>query len=209
MYRPQAYVQDDIAVLHEIIRKRGFATIATIMEGEVRFAYAPLVLDTAPGANGGARFHLARANPMAGLDAAAVRLSFLGPDAYVSPDWYVTKGLVPTWNYIAVEASGTARRMDSAALRQMLIDLSADQEKRLRPKPPWTIDKVPENKMGALLDAIVGFSVSFETLEGKFKLSQDKKSEDFAGVVAALEATEEAGSRSVAGAMRDYGRKKA
>ena len=208
MYRPPAYVQNDVAVLHEIIAKRSFATIATIMAGEVRFAYAPVVLDAKPGAKGGARFHLARANPMAALDVATVRLSFLGPDAYVSPDWYVTKGLVPTWNYIAVEGCGTAKRMDSAALRQLLIDLSAAQEERLRPKSPWTIDKVPEKKIGALLEAIVGFSVSFETLEGKFKLSQDKKEEDFAGVIAALEATEEAGSRSVADAMRYYGRPK-
>ena len=201
MYRPGPYVQDDVKVLHDFIRERSFCLVAAAIDGEAQFAYAPVVVD-ADGPRGRVRFHLARANPLAKLDGAKVRLSFLGPDTYVSPDWYKTEGLVPTWNYIAVEGAGVARQLDKAALRQLLVDLSAVHEERLRPKKPWTIDKVPEAKMDALLNAIVGFAVSFETLEGKFKLSQDKKAEDFDGVVAALEGRGEAGAQAVAAAMR-------
>ena len=93
-------------------------------------------------------------------------------------------------------------------MRQLLVDLSAVHEERLRPKKPWTIDKVPEAKMDALLNAIVGFSMSFETLEGKFKLSQDKKPEDFDGVVDALETSREVSAQAVAAAMKRYGMKK-
>jgi len=160
-----------------------------------------VVLDP-EGLRGGVRFHLAEANPLAALDGARVRLLWLGPDAYVSPDWYVSEGMVPTWNYIAIEGSGEMRRLDQGGLRRLLIDLSAAQEDRLLPKKPWTIDKVPEERMNALLNAIVGFSVSFETLEGKLKLSQDKKMEDFEGVVRALEASGEANAHGVAAAMR-------
>ena len=206
MYRPGPYVQDDVKVLHEIIRERSFCLIAAAIDGEAQFAYAPVVVD-AEGPRGRVRFHLAKANPLAKLDGAKVRLSFLGPDAYISPDWYVTEGLVPTWSYIAVEGVGTARQLDTDALRTLLVDLSAAQEERLRPKKPWTIDKVPEARMGALLNAIVGFSVSFETLEGKFKLSQDKKADDLNSVVAALEALHD-GSGRVAAAMKRYGAKK-
>jgi transcriptional regulator len=206
MYRPGPYVQDDVAALHDIIRERSFCLVAAVVNGEPQFAYAPAVVD-AEGPRGGVRFHLARANPLASLDGAKVRLSFLGPDTYVSPDWYETHGLVPTWNYIAVEGAGAMRRLDTAALRQLLVDLSAVHEERLRPKQPWTIDKVPEAKMGALLNAIVGFSVSFETLEGKFKLSQDKRPEDFAGVVRALEASDNADAQAIAAAMQRYGKK--
>ena len=201
MYRPGPYVQDDVKVLHEIIRERSFCLVAAAIDGEPQFAYAPVVVD-AEGSRGGVRFHLARANPLTKLDGAKVRLSFLGPDTYVSPDWYKTEGLVPTWNYIAVEGAGIARQLDKNALRQLLIDLSAVHEERLRPKKPWTIDKVPEAKMDALLNAIVGFAVSFETLEGKFKLSQDKKPEDFDGVLAALEARDDADAKAVASSMR-------
>jgi transcriptional regulator len=199
MYRPGPYVQDDVKVLHDIIRARSFCLVAAVIDGQPQFAYAPVVVDD-DGPRGRVRFHLARANPLAKLDGVKVRLSFLGPDTYVSPDWYKTEGLVPTWNYVAVEGAGFAQQIDKAGLRQLLVDLSAAHEERLRPKKPWTIDKVPEAKMEALLNAIVGFSVSFETLEGKFKLSQDKKLEDFDGVVAALDARDDADA--IVAAMR-------
>lgn len=205
MYRPGAYVQDDIGVLHGVIRERSFAVVGAAIGGEVQFAYAPVVLDGDP-PRGRIRFHLARANPLAKLNGEKIRLSFLGPDAYVSPDWYRTSALVPTWNYIAVEATGVARQVDKAALRQLLVDLSATHEERLHPKEPWRIEKVPEGKLEGLLNAIVGFSVALETLEGKFKLSQDKKPEDFEGVVDALESSPDAGAQAVAAAMRRYGR---
>jgi transcriptional regulator len=202
MYRPAAYVDDDAASLHAIIRDRSFATIAASIDGQIHFAYAPVVLDASAGPRGGIRFHLAKANPLASLDASPVRLSFLGPDTYVSPDWYASEGLVPTWNYVAIEAAGVAQRMDGQQLRALLVDLSASQEERLKPKKPWTLDKVPAAKLDGLLNAIVGFSVVLETLEGKFKLSQDKRKVDFDGVVEGLEASGDHRSREVAAAMR-------
>ncbi|HEX4077371.1 MAG TPA: FMN-binding negative transcriptional regulator [Rhizomicrobium sp.] len=203
MYRPKVNVVDDIAVLHGIMRERSFATIAAIVKGRLHFAYAPMAIDTEPGARGALRFHLARGNPIAELDDAEVRLGFLGPDAYVSPDWYETKGSVPTWNYIAVEGAGRLHRLDESGLRRLLVDLSSTQEEKLRPKIPWTLDKIGEERITALLRGIRGFTVALETLEGKFKLSQDKAPGNIAGVIAGLEARGDAGSLAVAGAMKE------
>jgi transcriptional regulator len=205
MYRPRAYAIDDPEFLHAAIRARRFGTIAAVLGGAVQFAYAPVALDTGGGPRGRIRFHLARVNPLADLDNAPVRLSFLGPDAYISPDWYETHALVPTWNYIAVEASGMARRLDDFALRQLLADISASEEVQLAPKPPWTMDKMPEHRMTALLGAIRGFEVTLDTLEGKLKLSQDKNAADVAGVIAGLEARGDPASLAVADAMRKQG----
>jgi transcriptional regulator len=207
MYRPRAYVVDDIPVLHDIIRKRSFAMIATVMDGGVAFAYAPVVLSNDPRPLGTLRYHLAHANPLAALHGAKVRVSFLGPDAYVSPDWYGAEGFVPTWNYIAIEASGGVERLDEVEFRTLLDDLSAQHEARLLPKTPWTLDKLPGQKIKQLMNAIVGFRVRLDTLEGKFKLSQDKKPEAFAGVVAVLEKSEDATDRAVADAMRQHAQK--
>ena len=199
MYRPSAFAVDDIPKLHTFIRQRSFATIAI---AGVHFAYAPVVLNE-NGALGRVRFHLARGNPVAALaDGAMLHFSFLEADAYVSPDWYESKGRVPTWNYIAVEGRGVARKLDGGELRQLLIDLSAEQEDALRPKPPWTIDKVAVERMSALLNAIDGFEVAFENLEGKFKLSQNMPAADIASVIANLEARGDAASLAVAAEMR-------
>jgi transcriptional regulator len=203
MYRPPAFATDNIAALHEAIRSRVFATVACVIDGAMEFAYAPVVLDADEGPKGSVRFHLAGNNAVAGIaDGMSVALSFLASDAYVSPDWYDTRGRVPTWNYIAIEGRGTARRLNDDELRQLLIDLSASEENKLAPKIPWTVDKVPEKKLGALMRAIVGFSVQFQTLEGKFKLSQNVTPEDAEGAMRGLIHRGDAGGREVAKAMR-------
>jgi transcriptional regulator len=203
MYRPSAFVVDDVSVLHAVIRARVFVTIAAVRDGTVAFAYAPVLLDEGNGARGGIRFHLAIGNPLAKLeDGARVSISVMAADAYVSPDWYRKIVTVPTWNYIAVEGEGAVRRTSREELRKLVIDLSAQEEEKLLPKAPWLIDKVPPQRVEALLNGIVGFSLVFERLEGKFKLSQDKSAEDIAGVITELEARGDAASLAVAKEMR-------
>ena len=34
---------------------------------------------------------------------------FHGPHAYISPSWYESADVVPTWNYVAVHVSGVLR----------------------------------------------------------------------------------------------------
>lgn len=198
MYRPSAFAIDDPATLRAFVRSHPFGTIALARDGAVLLAYAPVVVD-----GNAVRFHLAANNPMAqGADGARLRLSFLGAHAYISPDWYATRTMVPTWNYSAVEGEGIARRLDGDELRTLLVDLSAAEERHLAPKPPWMIDKVPAERMAVLFKAIVGFSLSFETFEGKFKLSQNIKPDDFEGAAKGLEARGDAQSVAVAMGMR-------
>lgn len=202
MYRPSAFAVDDVAVLHDVIRKRVFATFAAVVNGEVAFAYAPVVLDAGSG-EGAIRFHLAAGNPLAALkDGARVLASFMTSDAYISPDWYAQPVTVPTWNYVAVEGEGAVRRLSREELRQQIVDMSAQEEAKLLPKPPWQVDKVAAQRLEALLNGIVGFSLPFKSLLGKFKLSQNKSKEDFDGTIAGLEARGDAVSLAVAREMR-------
>jgi transcriptional regulator len=201
MYRPRAFVEDDVAVLRDFICERAFATVAVAIEGRIHFAYTPVVLDGE--GLGRVRFHLAKANPVCTAAAgAALHFSFLGDDAYISPDWYATPGRVPTWNYTAVEANGTARKLERDELRQLLVDISADQEMRLLPKEPWRIEKIEPAKLAALLAAIDGFEVVLDSLEGKFKLSQNVGEADKNGAIAGLEGRTDARSLAIARAMK-------
>jgi len=146
---------------------------------------------------------LARANPLAEIgDGAAVTLSVMGPHAYVSPDWYATDGLVPTWNYVAAEGAGRVRRLSATELKRFLAELAAQEESALAPKAEWTMDRVPPKQLDALLQAIVGFELVFETLEGKAKLSQNRSHADARGAISGLEQRGDAASLAVATAMR-------
>ena len=133
------------------------------------------------------RFHVSRGNPAAArLEGARAVASVLGPDFYVSPDWYGTDDQVPTWNYLAVEAEGPLRRLDEAELAALLDDLSAAHEERLAPKKVWTRDKMTPGRFGAMLKAIVGFEMRVEALRGTRKLGQNKKAEERERVAGAL-----------------------
>lgn len=204
MYRPAQYVADDPARLQKFVASYPFATIACATDDAVSFAYAPVLIEATEGALGSIRFHLARANPIAAMTEGLLSFSFRGPDAYISPDWYETPALVPTWNYIAVEATGRAVPLSEEAWKDLLIALSASQERALAPKKPWTLDKIPNERLTQLVGAIVGFSVRLETLRGKFKLSQEKSARDASGAIAGLEKRNDAGSLAIARAMRSF-----
>jgi transcriptional regulator len=203
MYVPAHFAFPDTAAIHAFMRLHVFAVIVGEVAGRMEFAYAPVVLDAEPAPLGRLRFHLARANPLAEIaEGAGIKFSILGPHAYVSPDWYATPGLVPTWNYIAVEGMGRVRRLSESGLRRSLSDLAAQEENALAPKQPWRIARVPPEQLDAMLDAIVGFELPLDSLEGKAKLSQNRARQDAEGAIAGLERRGDAASNAVAVEMR-------
>lgn len=152
----------------------------------------PMVVD-APLTRHGERsfaFHVARANRAAQhLDGARLLASIVGPQGYVSPNWYERPGdQVPTWNYVAIEMEGRAEALDEAGLIAQLDELAAVHEPRVNPAAPWTRAKMADAAFRKMLGAIRGFALEVETVRGTVKLSQNKAAADRAGVIAGLEA---------------------
>jgi transcriptional regulator len=145
--------------------------------------HAPVVVD----APDRLRFHVARGNRAAGaLDGARAIVSCLGPDAYISPDWYGTPDQVPTWNYVGIEAEGPLRRMDDEGLIALLDDLGAVHEARLAPKPVWTRGKMTPGRLEGMLKAVIGYELTIEALRGTRKLGQHKSETEMAGAIEGL-----------------------
>ncbi len=146
--------------------------------------------------------HLARGNGLARhLDGATAVFALLGPDGYISPDWYgLGPDQVPTWNYLAVELEGVMRRMDRDAALAQIDQLGAEHEARL-PKQPWTRDKVDPRIIDGLLKGIVGFRLEITAWRGTAKLGQTKPA---AVRMAAAEASAAAGRRGIAELMRAW-----
>jgi transcriptional regulator len=131
------------------------------------------------------RGHVARANPVWKSGEGAALAIFLGPHAYVSPNWYPSKAetgkAVPTWNYITVHARGTIRWIqDGEWLRANVTALSQAHE--AGQPAPWQVSDAPASYVDGLLRAIVGFELTIEGLQGKYKLSQNRDAADRAGV---------------------------
>lgn len=205
MYVPRhfAFPAGAESALHDLIEAHNFGLLVAA-GAPPEAAHLPFVLDRARGTLGTLIAHVARANPIWQRFAPGreVLVVFQGPHAYVSPDWYAGKGLVPTWNYVAVHGYGVPRLLeDEAAATGALVALSAEMEAALAPKPPWTLDKLTESARRALLRGIVAFEIELTRLAGKRKLNQNRSAADRAGVIAALRAQGGAEALAMAAAM--------
>jgi transcriptional regulator len=188
MYVPDAFRQDDLPALHDLMRRFPLAQLVTVLDGAPVASPVPLLLDVSAGL-GTLRGHVARANPFRYAGDAAALAIFTGPQAYVSPGWYPSKRstgtVVPTWNYQTVQAAGRLRFFDDrAALLALVGALTAAHEAGRR--EPWSVGDAPADYIDRMLAAIVGFELRIERLEGKWKLSQNRAAADREGVVAGL-----------------------
>jgi transcriptional regulator len=185
-------------------RSRGFATLTVNGPDGPLAAHVPFLLnDDASQAD----LHLARSNPIAraGLPAPAL-LAVVGPDAYVSPDWYgphdQVPDQVPTWNYVAVHLRGILEPLEDDALRPHVDALSAAHEGRIAGKAPWTSAKMSEGSMPRMMRMILPFRLRVASVEGTWKLNQNKPT-DVRGRAALALSRGDAGAQEIARLIRD------
>ncbi|HEY3643958.1 MAG TPA: FMN-binding negative transcriptional regulator, partial [Gammaproteobacteria bacterium] len=184
MYTPSHFVNQDLGELHAMMRRHPFALLVSHHGGKSHLTHLPFHLDAARGAQGTLEAHLGAMNPHCAAIAAGApsTVVFQGPDAYVSPRWYVDPAKnVPTWNYVAIHVHGTPRPVtESARLLQMIGRLTDEHEAYI--EKPWSIREAGVHAE-QLAKHILGFDLPIETLEGKYKLSQNRSDGDRAGVL--------------------------
>jgi len=130
---------------------------------------------------------------------ARVTAIFHGPDAYVSPSWYLNRQSVPTWNYLVVHAHGTvAIRHDSADKEEILKALIDTHDPPYRAHWSEVLSEEFRERQKA---AIVGFEIAVDRIEAKFKLSQNRPAADRERVLSAL-AAGKSNDRAVADWMK-------
>ena len=184
MYRPKLFQENNFSLLKEIVEQFSFATVIT-GEGEQIIAnHYPLLIEPR-GESFVLTGHMAKANPQwksfqSGKEMLVV---FQGPHCYVSPSWYQPGPQVPTWNYAAVHVYGNPKLMSKPQTECLLVRMIQKYESRF--EKPWVMDLPLDEKEG-MLQAIVGFEISIERIEGKLKLSQNRTEEDRSGVRNAL-----------------------
>ncbi len=198
MYIPKFNAVTDRAEIAAFIHRHGFATVVTQAGGSPFASHLPVLYDENAGDRGILRSHMARANEQWRhfQTNQEVLCIFPGPHAYISPSWYVSKQMVPTWNYATVHVYGFPQlEEDSGSLPQILTDTIAKYEGgRDR---PWAMD-LPPDRLAELMKAIVGFTIRITRIEAKFKLGQNRSPEDQAGMLRELEQAADPASRSLA-----------
>ena len=173
MHPNPIYHDADRAQNLDFARTRAFGVLAVSTAEAPLISHVPFLLSE-DGTS--ADLHLVRSNPITRVlkSPQAARLAVSGPDGYVSPDWYGLADQVPTWNYVAVHLTGSLEQRPQDELLGLLDRQSAFYEARLLPKPPWHSDKMEPEALERMMRMIVPVRLSIETVEGTWKLNQNK-----------------------------------
>lgn len=190
MYCPPVFTEDRAAILHQAIRTNSLGLLVTCGQNGLCANSLPFEL-VETGGEALLRAHLAAANPqVADLeDVEEALVAFQGPQAYISPSWYPSKAheprVVPTWNYVMVQARGRPNLVrDTAWLRAQVGRLTDIHEAGMA--RPWRLSDAPESFVDAQLRLIVGVEIAIGSLTGKWKVSQNRSRPDQDGVIDSL-----------------------
>ncbi|WP_407148975.1 FMN-binding negative transcriptional regulator [Bradyrhizobium sp. ORS 86] len=202
MYVPPHFKIDELGAIHATMRASRLATLVTATADGLMGTPLPLILDEGEGDYGTLYGHVARPNPQWKAPAVGeAMVIFTGPDAYVTPSWYATKAehgkVVPTWNYVAVHAYGPTEFFEDADRLLDVVTRLTNLHERSRAEV-WRVSDAPADFIKAQLRGIVGIRMPITRIDAKKKMSQNRKLEDRAGVVAGLSASDNPVDREVA-----------
>ena len=122
MYLPDHFRVEDIPEMHALMRARPFAALISAGPEGLYASHLPTVLKDG-GSHGVIECHLSRANPhwKTLAEGNEAMMIFQGPEGYITPNWYPSKAqngkVVPTWNYLMVQAHGRARAITAPRRR--------------------------------------------------------------------------------------------
>lgn len=210
MYLPPQFHQTDPAIAQRIMREHPLASIVSVgADGfpvlshiPVHWQAASLWPDGLQSEHGVLLGHCARANTQAKLLASQPQalVSFMGPQAYMSPSVYSEKQRVPTWTYLAVQAKVRTRIIDPHEDRDRLLKcLIADHEPAYAAQ--WR--GLPKSYTSPMLNGIVAFEMQITDLQCAVKLNQHRPEAHAAMHAAYAQGTEQ--PQALARWMQDLG----
>ncbi len=201
MYSPPYNRVEGRKELLDFMRANNFALLVTATAGVPLASHLPVTL--ADGENGIViHSHMAKPNPQwKEFFDDEVLVVFSGPHGYISPRWYEATERVPTWNYAAVHAYGTARvttdrQVKHAAQRALVAELD----------PEWLpkFDALRPEYVASMLDGIVTFDVAVTRLETRWKLSQNRGRDEQERIAVQLERSADSTEQALAALTRAH-----
>lgn len=183
MYIPKEFQQPDQTTAIEYMKKYSFATLITATENTPRATHLPFVIEV-ENDNIILHSHMAKDNPQwEEFAKSSCLVVFSNPNAYISPSLYEKNDNVPTWNYVAVHASGKAEILDSETEKIALL------ERMIQTYEPeyfaqWKT--VSERYKSNLFPDLVAFKIQVSQLECKEKLSQNRTRKERENIVQSL-----------------------
>jgi transcriptional regulator len=172
MFHYSQYRTTDRAQIRRFIGQFPLALITTCSNGRWQSSHIPLFLED-DGESlfghvdaGNAQFH--------GTAPIPAQLVFAGPNQYIPPHAYASRQL-PTWNYLAVHASGELTLIDDVPGK---LDILRRSAVLLDPAAEAFRVHDDDARVQRWIGGIRGLRFTIADIEGRFKLSQDKDAAD-------------------------------
>lgn len=183
MHTPSFFKEENPEKLLNIMQENAFATLITTDENGLPVA-TPIPFIIKKDKKGiKLQAHFAKSNPQWKhlQSEKQVLVIFSGPHCYISPTGYKKQG-VPTWNYVTVHAYGIPKLFNENTQTAKLIEELSDYYEQFESKP-W---KAKNNYPKDFLNAIIGFEITVQEIQGKVKIGQNKSEEDLKSVINSL-----------------------
>jgi len=183
LYIPEAHRVTERPLLHDFMDEYPFVDLITSADG-LRITHIPVIVDRKTGVYGRILGHISRQNAQhQAFDGQQTGvIVFRGPHGYISPSWYGKTDVVPTWNFAVVHAKGKLSPItEKSSLRELLSKLIDKFESQQN--STYDFAKLPDTYISAMMGGIVGFEMLIESLEGKFKLGQERNETDRQGIL--------------------------
>jgi transcriptional regulator len=173
MYEPPQFKSDDRAHALALMREYAFASLISTDEAGLPYVtHLPLYVQEQGDqlvllghvAKPNAHWRYLQARPQA-------LVTFLGPNAYMSPKVYPDLARVPTWNYLAVHCTVQATLVEEPTAKDALLKkLIGDHEPSYAAQ--WR--GLGEDFAHKMLAGIVAFELHVTQLQCKLKLNQHR-----------------------------------
>ena len=190
MYIPKHFEVTDKDEIFAFINENAFGQLISTVDGRHFSTHMPFLVSEDKTKLIG---HLAKNNPQhSELHGQEALITLEGPHDYISPSWYAAPG-VPTWNYQSIHIYGHVSVFTDTVQLQGVVDTLTKQYESAFDEP-W----LPQYKE-SMLGAIVGVEITINEIQCKYKLSQNRSSQDQSQVIEQLESR---GSNRLARAMK-------
>lgn len=199
MYIPKHFKESGTEKLVAFMKEFNFAAIVNTTKKKYWATHIPFLV-TVSGEDIMLKAHMAKANPQwSTFGSEEVLVIFHEPHAYISPSLYENPVSVPTWNYIAVHAYGTPEILSTDEDKISLLEESFELFEPAY-KERWVI--LPDDYRSELLSGIVAFRIRVSSLEGKFKLSQNRSENERAKIAQKLASSDDNIKSNIASHMK-------
>ena len=199
MYTPKINLMPDQQEAISFMQKYSFATLVTVRDGVPSATHLPFVIEQRDDKIV-LISHFAKANPQADeLLGCKPLVVFAEPHAYISTKHYEHEKNVPTWNYIAVHAYGSATLIESSEQKAALLAQTINFYEAAYLQQ-W--DSLPDDYKINMMKGIVGFEIVVDDLQAKKKLSQNRSQIERENIIKGLSESLDSTGKDIAAYMR-------